>query len=92
MRQLVSETTASGTAAEATTSYTYDPATMGLATITDPLGHVTTQTFDDRGNVLTRTDPTGREVTSTYDAWDHRPHRPCRRAARPSGPTPAAAP
>ena len=72
MMQLVSETTASGTSAEATTSYAYDPATMGVATTTDPLGHVTRQSFDDRGNVLTHTDPTGRGVTYTYDAWDHR--------------------
>ena len=72
LMQLVSETTASGTAAAATTTSAYDPATMGVAATTDPLGHVTRQSFDDRGNVLTRTDPTGTEVTYTYDAWDHK--------------------
>jgi YD repeat-containing protein len=51
----------------ATWNYTYDPATLGCTSITDPNGHATTMTYDDSGNVLTRTDPLGRTTTYAYD-------------------------
>jgi RHS repeat-associated protein len=36
--------------------------------VTDPLGHVTTLTYDDNGNLESQTDPLGHEQSWTYDA------------------------
>ncbi len=57
-----------------TTSYVYEdddpltpPAEDGLLRkIVDPLGHATRFSYDDRGNVLAITDPTGRKTVNTY--------------------------
>jgi RHS repeat-associated protein len=65
---LMSETKGYGTAQAATWSYTYDPVSLGVASITDPNGNVTSQTWDAAGNVLSTTDPLGRVTTNTYDA------------------------
>lgn len=53
---LASETKGYGTTKAATWTYTYDPMTDGLASITDPNGHVTAATYDAAGNRLTATD------------------------------------
>jgi len=66
--ELGSVTRASGTPMAATTSYTYDPATLGVASVTDPLGNVTVHTYDEAGNLLGTTDPLNRKTTYTYDA------------------------
>jgi RHS repeat-associated protein len=68
--ELNSETTAAGTAAAATTTYTYDPATLGVATKTDPDGHVTTDTYDADGNELTTSDALGNTTTFTYNGFN----------------------
>lgn len=68
--ELLSVTHAAGTAAAATTGYTYDAATLGQATVTDPGGQVTTSTFDADGNLLSRTDPLGETTSYAYDALD----------------------
>ncbi len=43
----------------ATTTYTYDPGTLKVASVTDANNHTTSYTYDTRGNLLTRTDALG---------------------------------
>jgi YD repeat-containing protein len=53
----------------ATTTYTYDPGTLQVASMTDADGHPpTTFTYDAEGNLLTRTDALGHVTTYTYDS------------------------
>jgi YD repeat-containing protein len=66
--ELVSITAGAGTPQAATTSYEYDPVTLGRSQITDPNGGVTTNTYDTRGDLLSTTDPLGLITKSTYDA------------------------
>jgi RHS repeat-associated protein len=68
--EVQSITSAAGTAAAATTSFTYDPATLGQNSIIDPNGNPTTSTFDGDGNVLTTTDPLGRTTSYSYNSFD----------------------
>jgi RHS repeat-associated protein len=65
---LVSQTYGSGSSSAATWTYTYDPVSLGVATITDPAGNRTTSTYDANGNRLTQRDPLGRTISHTYDA------------------------
>jgi RHS repeat-associated protein len=51
-----------------TTSYTYDPSTLQLATMTDANGHTTAYTYDAMGNPLTLTDALGHVTRYTYDS------------------------
>jgi RHS repeat-associated protein len=51
----------------ATTTYTYNPATLQVASMTDGDGNRTTYTYDAEGNLLTRTDALGHVTTYTYD-------------------------
>jgi len=64
------ETTAYGTAAAASTTFTYDSTTEGVASVTDPLGHSTSYTYDSDGNTLTTTDALSRTTTSTFNSLD----------------------
>ncbi len=66
--KVTSETAGYGTADAATTSYTYDATTNGIATMTDPRSHVWSYTYDSHGNVLTATDPLSHTITNTYDS------------------------
>ncbi|MCW3047290.1 MAG: Rhs family protein [Solirubrobacterales bacterium] len=59
---------ASGTPQAATITYAYDTTTLGTTSTTDPNGHVSTATFDSKGNQLTSTDPLGHKTSMTYDA------------------------
>ena len=68
--ELLSRTRAVGSAQAATWTFTYDPATLGIASVTDPNTHVTRATYDARGNVLTVTDALNRTTTNTYDNLD----------------------
>lgn len=68
--ELLAVTHALGTAAENTTSYSYDPTTLGLATITDPNGYVTRNHFDTHGNLTESTDPMGRTSFYGYGPMD----------------------
>ncbi len=63
-------TKAYGTSQAATWAYSYDPATLGVTQVVDPLGHATTATFDSSGNRLTATDALGRTTTWTYNAYN----------------------
>jgi len=48
-------------------SYTYEPSSGHLMQKVDPQGGVTSYTYDDNRNVLSRTDPDGGTTTYTYD-------------------------
>jgi RHS repeat-associated protein len=63
--QLTKATDANG---HATTNSDFGP-TGYPETITDALGHDSTFTYDERGNVLTATDALGAKTTQTYDVF-----------------------
>ncbi len=65
---LLSRTKGYGTPQAATWTYTYDPTTLGIASETDPNGHTTINTYDARGNLLSRTDALSRTTTYAYNA------------------------
>ena len=65
--ELMSSTAAYGTAAAATTSYTYDSVSNGVTSVTDADGHVAHSTYDSTGNKLTATDADGHTTTYTYN-------------------------
>jgi RHS repeat-associated protein len=66
----VATTKGAGTPKAATWRFAYDPATLGITSITDPNGHVSRATYDAHGNRLTETDALGRTTTTTYDALE----------------------
>lgn len=68
--ELTSVTQASGTPLAATTSFTYDPATLGVTSVTDPRGNITVSTYDAAGNLLKTVNPLNQSTTYTYDALD----------------------
>lgn len=51
----------------ATTSYSYDPATLQLAMTTDANGHTTNHTYDAMGNILSKTDALSNTTTYVYE-------------------------
>lgn len=67
---LVEETHGLGSSDEATTAYRSDPDTGGMTWIRDPRGNVTTQDFDERGNLRYRRDPLGREWYWEYNEFN----------------------
>jgi RHS repeat-associated protein len=64
------ETQGSGTAAAATSSWTYDPNTAAPITATNPDGWTTNYVVDSSGNVLSAVDPLGRGTSATYNAFN----------------------
>ncbi len=50
-----------------TTTYTYDPATLQVATITDANAHTNTNQYDSMGNRIQTTDALGHTTTYTYE-------------------------
>lgn len=66
---LMSETKASGTAAQATWTYQYDPATLSLLQVLDPNGNATTTLRDSQARVLLSTDPRGSSTQRTYNVF-----------------------
>ena len=68
--ELTSVTRAAGTPEAATTSYTYDPATLGVTSVTDPNGNITTNSYDSDANLLSTTDPAGKVTSYTYNSFD----------------------
>jgi RHS repeat-associated protein len=52
-----------------TTSYTYDPTFNKVTSMTDPLGKVTTYTYDGHANLLTLKDPMSRQISYGYDSY-----------------------
>ncbi len=68
--QALSETKGVGTPEASTTSYTYDPTTNAVASITNNDQKTTTYTYDSRGNQLTSLDPLNRATSATYNGFD----------------------
>ncbi|WP_091314074.1 RHS repeat-associated core domain-containing protein [Amycolatopsis tolypomycina] len=66
---LVSETKGYGTGDAGTTSYTYDPVTLGVSSQTDPDGDLQTFTYDDHGNRTSESNALG--FTKNYAFDDH---------------------
>lgn len=64
---MVSRTKAYGTGQSATWKRTYDAATLGCTSISDPNGHTKSMTYDGAGNLLTSVDALGRKTTATYN-------------------------
>jgi RHS repeat-associated protein len=65
-----SETDGYGTSQAATTTYFYDPATLGITETQDANNHVSISSYDAQGNQLTHTDALGRTTTWTYNAYN----------------------
>jgi RHS repeat-associated protein len=68
--QRTSLTLGFGTSLAATWTFTYDPDTLGITSVTDPNGHTSTVTYDDSANLLKSTDAMGRVTTRTWDAMN----------------------
>lgn len=68
---LTSQTLAYGTSSAATTSYQYDPATLGVLVQTNPDGSTNTFAYDDQGDRISSSDSLGRTTDSQYDAAGH---------------------
>jgi RHS repeat-associated protein len=64
---LTSETKGYGTSDAGTTSYTYDPITLGVTTQTDPDGNLETFTYDDHGNKTSESNALGFTTNYVYD-------------------------
>lgn len=64
---LASETQGFGTSAAATTSYQYDPATLGITVQTNPDGTTQTASYDDAGNKVSSSDGLGRTTSYAYN-------------------------
>jgi RHS repeat-associated protein len=59
-----------GITEERTTTYTYDPVTGNIATVTIPGGVTSSQTYDAYGRLRTTTDNDGYTLTYDYDGFD----------------------
>jgi RHS repeat-associated protein len=59
-----------GSSEPAVWRFAYDPLTMGLRSVTDPMGHTETNTYDSRGNVLTHTDALNRTHRYSYNSFN----------------------
>jgi len=66
---LMSETKASGTGAQATWTYQYDPAALSLIQVVDPNGHATTSVRDAQARLIVSTDARGSTTQHTYNAF-----------------------
>jgi RHS repeat-associated protein len=64
---VIGVTQLAGTASAATTSLAYNPQYDELSSITDPLGNVTSTSYDGYGNMLDVTDPLGYSETFAYN-------------------------
>ena len=65
---LTSETKGYGTANAGTWSYTYDPVTLGVSTMTDPDGNLSTYTYDDQGHRTSQSNGLGVTTNYLYDS------------------------
>lgn len=67
---LTAQTKGYGTASAATWSYTYDPTSAALASVTDPNGNTTRDFSDASGNQIGAIDPLGRYRSTTYNSFN----------------------
>jgi RHS repeat-associated protein len=58
----------SGTPNAVTWNYTYEPAFQQMKTVKDPLGHVTTLSYNTLGELASIADPLGNTTTFAYDS------------------------
>jgi len=63
----VAVTGGAGTRHAAIWRYTYDPATLGIISVIDPNGHITSMTYDRHGNPLTAMYALHRRTVYTWD-------------------------
>ena len=68
---LGSETRGYGTAVAATTTYAYDPLTLGVSLVTNPDGSTRSYAYDVHGNQTSSSDELGRTTSHSYDATGH---------------------
>jgi RHS repeat-associated protein len=68
--QMASHTEGYGTGSAATWTYTYDPATGSVASVTDPRSKTTTYTYDSAGNTTSQDNPAGDDWSWTYNSFD----------------------
>jgi RHS repeat-associated protein len=66
--QLIKKILGAGSTQQATWTYAYDQNTFGITSVTDPLGYISTATYDGAGNRLTATDPANHQQSWTYNA------------------------
>jgi RHS repeat-associated protein len=66
----VSHTVGVGTTSPATWTYTNDPTTLGLSSVTDPLGRTSLCSYDEHGNLTSLTSPAGARSAFSYDSLD----------------------
>ncbi|MDQ2739635.1 MAG: type IV secretion protein Rhs, partial [Actinomycetota bacterium] len=64
---LTKETKGYGSSVAATWSYTYDPISLGVSTMSDPAGNVSTFSYDDHGNKISSSDADGHTTSYLYD-------------------------
>ena len=67
---LTAQTKGYGTASAATWSYTYDPTSAALASVTDPNANTTRYFRDANGNQIGEIDPLGRYTSATYNGFN----------------------
>ncbi|MDT5268357.1 MAG: hypothetical protein QOH49_543 [Acidobacteriota bacterium] len=65
---LTDVTRLAGTAQAVTAHFTYEPNFQRLASVTDPLNHTASFTYDSKGSLTRITDPLGHEANFTYNA------------------------
>ncbi|WP_267881207.1 RHS repeat-associated core domain-containing protein [Streptomyces xylophagus] len=68
---LTSETKGAGTADTGTWTYTYDPVTLGVTSVSDPDGNLQTFSYDDHGNKNSESDARGFTTSYLYDDSDN---------------------
>ncbi|WP_329311193.1 RHS repeat-associated core domain-containing protein [Streptomyces sp. NBC_01262] len=68
---LTSETKGYGTSDAGTWTYTYDPISLGVTSISDPDGNLQTFAYDDHGNQISASDARGFTTTHAYDDSDN---------------------
>jgi RHS repeat-associated protein len=68
--ELIQETQAFGTLLAAKWLYSYDQVSLGVATVTDPNGHTTINTWDANGNLLSKTDALSQTTSYTYNGFN----------------------
>jgi RHS repeat-associated protein len=67
--RLVSVTNGYATPQAATWTYSFDPLTLGIASLKDPNGDATSYTWDSQGNLLSWAGPLNRTASYTYNRF-----------------------
>ena len=81
--EMTSVTKGYGTSSPSTTTYSYDPSSLGTTSTTNPDGDTSTATYDADGNVLTSTNALGNTTTYSYNFLDEQTCKALPEAASP---------